>query len=147
MRETPNDLLANESLKGSARRGLIAAFAGGFIQAIWALYVNFDYPRDIYVTASLTQGATSFMMSFLITIVMDQFLTLYSYFKDRYHQFILTLLSSMLVMVFVHFSFQTFVGTPRVWITISPALLIGTLYCFFYIGARLKVSKVSSERG
>jgi hypothetical protein len=121
------------------KRGLLAAAGGGALQACWALYANWEYGAAIRNSAAAAQGASSFTMSFIITVIMDALLALFAWIESRVIRLAVVLLLSFAIMSAIHASVQWMNGTPRILLTIAPAVIIGTVYCTVYLLARLEL--------
>ena len=117
-------------------RSLVAACAGGMLQGGWAMFANWDQPGNAYLIAGSVQGASSFGMTLVITIVMDLLLVFFGSIERQPVRYVLSLGATVLFMTTVYVVGQSMAGTHDVWLTIGPALGIGTLYCGIYLFAR-----------
>ncbi len=110
------------------KQDLPFALAAFVIWGGWAFYANVHAGNWIAMVAAVAQGAFSLLMTFVMG-----YLTSYLYacftrpvFKLLLPAFFILLLACCFLSI-LHYS----VGTPAILKTISPALLVGFLFCGF----------------
>lgn len=120
-------------------RLLAAAFAF-FFWAAWAWYINSDHGSASQLTAALTQGVASFM----ITLGMIRAVT-WLYWKMPGQTFSLYL-PSVATVSFTGsclYSAHWYMGTPEILKTIWAPMLVAFLFCLF---TTFKVAQSETEQ-
>lgn len=114
--------------------GLIAFFLYGS----WAFYINSDFGHAVALRSGIAQGMLSFSVTTMMSYAMEFF---YNRIAWRWCRFVITayfpLICVLYFMAFVHF----LIGTPNIIETITPSMVIGTLYCTSYTIGLSRLSK------
>ncbi len=122
------------------RFNLISAFLAFLLWGGWAFYVN----GMGGITTRLVSGVTQGTASFIITLVMVRAITwLFHHLPTNplclISPAVITVSCTGSCLAFVHY----LVGTPRIVQTISPALTVAFIFCFY---TTLKIQKASERR-
>lgn len=121
-------------------RGLLAATAAMLLQASWAAYANHAHGWQYSARAAVAQGASSFFMTFLITLVIEALFSLFKNYPAPLRLLLIFVLA-VLTMLAMQIGVHLLAGTPELLLTIAPPATIGTGYCFFYTLGRVYLGK------
>lgn len=121
-------------------RGLLMAAAAMLVQATWAGYANHLHGWQYSIRAALAQGASSFVMTFLITVVIEFLLGALAALAAPM-QLLVTFALSVLAMLAMQIGVHCLAGTPELLLTIAPPATVGTGYCFVYTWGRVYLGK------
>lgn len=108
----------------------IAAFA---LYGLWALYANHEHGLRTALRAGLVQGLSSATTTLVITGGIEGLVGRLQ--RQRFGQAIAVLLPPTLSST-VHFAVHTLNGTPEVWRTITPSIVVGYVFALAYARAR-----------
>lgn len=134
--------------RSSSYRGLLAAALAMLFQATWAAYANHAHGLQPSLRAAIVQGIASFVMTFLITLVIERLLAMFN-MCSAFWQLLWTFICSTLVMLIMQIGVHLLANTPEILLTVLLPALIGSGYCFFYTLGRVyfgKVRKTSTQR-
>lgn len=112
---------ANNSLT----RSIVSGLAGFVAYGGWAFYANYDHGVEAAMQAALTQGS----YSFCVTLVME---TLFRLLAKPALRFCVTFFGTCSVLYSTSWGVNVLAGTPEIFITILPGVIIGTAYTFVY---------------
>ena len=115
-----------KSQKTIAAISLLAAFGYGG----WAIFVNYEYGTMAWVKAAVAQGTSSFLMTFFLTNIAHGVCHRAGYGKKG---IILGYSSCLVVMVTAPYTAHTLSGTPRIWASMAPGLIWGSIYIIGYL--------------
>jgi len=121
-------------------RGLLAATVAMLLQASWAAYANHAHGWQYSVRAAVAQGASSFSMTFLITLVIEALFNLFKAYPAPL-KLLLIFVLAVLTMLAMQIGVHLLAGTPELLLTIAPPATLGTGYCFFYTLGRVYLGK------
>lgn len=125
------------------RRSLLAAFLAMCLQAAWAAYVNSGHGAWIAGRAALVQGASSFCMTYAVTLLMERLL-MYLQAARPAMRLAVTAAAAIGAMLAVQSGAHWLAHTPHIAATIAPAALIGTLYCIGYTAGRTHFGRTTA---
>ena len=115
------------AIKISKQYNLISALLAFCIWGGWSFYIN-DNSLLIRVSSGLAQGISSF----IITLIMVNFVT-WLYNKNYFSPLrlilpaIITVIATGSALIVIHY----LVGTPNIFVTVLPALIVGFLFCIY----------------
>jgi hypothetical protein len=124
----------------SLARALTLAVLGGLAYGSWAAFANHEHGGDAALGAGLTQGASSLVTTFCLTVVGDWIL---GHVRRGQYQLAAAVVTTPVLLGAVLASIHTLTGTPDVIETILPSVAGGTLFCTTYVAAR----RVHRDRG
>jgi len=110
------------------------------VQATWAAYVNHAHGWQHSVQSAIGQGASSFVMTFLITLVIETLLRIFKAYAVSW-RLLLAVVLAVFIMLAMQIGVHLLAGTPELLLTIAPPAAIGTGYCFFYTFGRIYLGK------
>jgi len=120
---------ATERPTGARRRSLLIAVGAFALYGSWAFAVNLSHGAGAGVKALLTQGTSSFVSTFTITMVME------AAYGDRGAPLLRSVrafAAGCAVMYALTLGLHLLMGTPELLATVAPVLGLGTLYCAIY---------------
>lgn len=131
MRETQVDTAVSND-QPRVRSGAVYRVVSGVLAFLlwggWALYVNLEFGEDIALKACLTQGTASFVITlFMVRSVEWLFGRLPPGTLQMTIPSVLTVSFTGSCLALTHW----FMGTPRIFATIAPALTVAFLFCLF----------------
>lgn len=103
-----------------------------------------NHGADMALRAALTQGSYSFVITLILTGLMEW---LFSCLSDwpKHRRFYGSTIPVCLLLYFSSYSVNYLAGTPNILLTILPGAILSTLYAFSYIGALAKIEKKTYE--
>jgi hypothetical protein len=123
-----------ETNTAAARRRVVRLTVGAFVlYGLWALYANHEHGWPTALRAGLVQGVSSATTTLVITAGIEG-LT-HRLQRVRFGKALAVLLPPTLSST-VHFAVHTLNGTPEVWRTIAPSIVIGYVFALAYARAR-----------
>ena len=108
----------------------------------WAVFVNYDYGMMTWMKAGLAQGSTSFMMTFFLTNLAYMSCHKAGYGKKGIGT---GYLASIIAMVVIPYTAHSIAGTPRIWASMAPGLIWGSVYIIGYLVTLNKKYRTNSE--
>ncbi len=102
---------------------VLSASAGWIGYGGWAYFANHDYGQTAAWRAFLTQGGYSFVVTLVMTVLLEN---LYR----RTSSVVWSAGSVSLLLYASSWSVNWIAGTPEILITILPGAIIGTVYSF-----------------
>ncbi len=114
---------------GTFQRSLLSAMARMLFYGAWAFYVNSAYGFSVAMKAGIIQGMNSFFLTFVMSIVMEQFFKCFSLALLR---FLATFLSSSILVCLFSWTVNYLANTPEILMTILPGCIVSTVYAFSY---------------
>jgi hypothetical protein len=127
-------------LSSASDRGLLAATAAMLLQATWAAYANYAHGWQYSARAAVAQGASSFSMTFLITLVIEALFNLFKAYPAPL-KLLLIFVLAILTMLAMQIGVHLLAGTPELFLTIAPPATLGTGYWFFDTLGRVHLGK------
>lgn len=94
--------------------------------------------------AALTQGSYSFVITLILTGLMEWLFSCLSGWQKR-DRFYASTLPVCLLLYLSSYTVNFLAGTPNILLTILPGAILSTLYTFSYIGALAKIEKNTDE--
>ncbi len=110
-------------------RSLLSCIAALLCYGGWAFYANQDYGFNVASKAALTQGSYSFILTLLLSGVMEYFYRIWRRQKWRYP---ITVGATCLTLYATSWGVNALLGTPEILVTIFPGAVIGTVYTVCY---------------
>lgn len=115
------------------RSGLARSLVSGAIGFVgyggWAFSANLAYGLEAAVKAALTQGSYSFALTLVITVLMEY---LYGLLAKPLLRFCVTFFGTCTVLYSTSWGVNFLAGTPEIFMTILPGMIIGTIYTLGY---------------
>lgn len=124
------------------RRAIRIATAAFVIQGLWAIYANHSFGTGKSLTAGAVQGASSFLMTYLSTMLIEYILAA-GQGLPKPLRFVAAAGSSILATIAVQFSANWAAGTPALVKTIAPAVIMGGAYAILYSFGRVFLGRRS----
>lgn len=118
------------SMQKSQKTILKISFLAAFAYGSWAVFVNYDHGMMVWMKAGLAQASSSFLMTFFITNIAHGVCHKMGYGKKGIS---LGYFSTIIVMVAVPYTTHTISGTPRIWASMAPGLIWGSIYITSYL--------------
>jgi len=126
-------------LQQAKLRLLVPPLAGFCFYGAWAFYVNMDYGSSMGITAAMTQGSYSFVVTLLLAVLVER---LFVRFQNiTFGAFWVGLIAITLLGV-VSWAVNALVGTPKIIWTILPGLTVSAIYTTMYI---MTLSKLANK--
>ncbi|MFK7732814.1 MAG: hypothetical protein AB8B48_14435 [Pseudomonadales bacterium] len=136
--------MLNKILSSPGLRALGSAVAGFIGYGAWAWLANMNHGGEMALRAALTQGTYSFVITLILTGLMEWlFSRLIGWPKRR--RFLGSTIPVCLLLYLSSYSVNYLAGTPNILLTILPGAILSTLYAFSYIGALAKIEKKIDE--
>lgn len=120
---------ATERPSSARTRSLLIAVAAFALYGSWAFAVNLSHGAGAAVKALLTQGASSFVSTFTITMVME---AAYGSRGAPALRSVRAFAAGCAVMYSLTLGLHLLMGTPELLATVAPVLGLGTIYCGAY---------------
>lgn len=117
--------LVNNGLTRSIVSGLFGFLAYGG----WAFFVNYDHGLHAATKAAFTQGSYSFAVTLVMTLFMEY---LFRLLANPTLRFCVTFFGTCAVLYSTSWGVNALAGTPEIFMTILPGIIIGTAYTFGY---------------
>lgn len=109
-------------------RSVISAIAAFLFYGSWAYYANSMHAQPIVFKAAITQGTYAFVSTLILSLFIE-FL-----FKIKKNiSFFLVFCVTCMFLYSTSYGINFLLGTPEIFVTILPGMVIGTVYAFFYI--------------
>lgn len=121
-----------------------SAFAAFLGYGAWAWFANMEHGDDMAFRAALTQGTYSFIITLILTGLMECLFSRLSSWPEH-SRFLGSTIPVCLVLYFSSYSVNYLAGTPNILLTILPGAILSTLYTFSYIGALAKIENKADE--
>ena len=96
----------------------------------WAMFANSEHATSVWLKAGVTQAVTSFTVTMIITLFARW---LYHRFGGDYKGVIGSYLVSFVAVTAMSYSAHWLSGTPDIWQTIAPSMVIGSCYKVTYL--------------
>lgn len=110
-------------------RAILSATVIASFWGVWAAYANFDHGKQDWLAAASTQAALSFFATFYMTFSVE---TLFNIVQHKLAKIALSIVGTMVVVIFLIGITHVMMGTPEVIKTIAPPSLVGFCYCTFF---------------
>jgi len=117
-------------MQKSQKTILKISFLAAFGYGSWAVFVNYDHGMMAWMKAGLAQATSSFLMTFFLTNIAHNCCEKCGYGKKG---IFLGFLSSFVVMVAAPYTAHSLSGTPRIWASMAPGLIWGSIYIIGYL--------------
>ena len=128
----------------TARRALVLACLGAGFWAVWALYVNLPHGQAPALRAAATQAAVAFAITYFMTASAEFFVR----FGERpAARFAVALAGTFGIIIPATSGVHALTGTPEILKTLSPAWLLGVVFCSGYVVVLLRAEDVRAESG
>lgn len=108
------------------RRMLVTGVLSAIIYGAWALYVNYGQPTAL--ASSITQAICSFFGGYLVASIVELVFGM----SKKPWRFPVSAFGPYAVTLSVYALVHSWVGTPEIFKTILPNVIIGTPYFFLY---------------
>lgn len=118
-----------EPLNGARRRSLALACGAFVLYGSWAFVVNVAHGSGAGVKASLTQGLSSFISTFTITMVME---AVYGTRGAPVLRTVRAFAAGSAVAWTLTVGLHLAMGTPELLATVGPVLALAAVYCAIY---------------
>lgn len=126
--------MADTNTPAAVRRRVARLTTAAFVlYGLWALYANHEHGWPTALRAGLVQGLSSATTTLVITAGIEGLV--HRLQRVRFGNAIAVLLPPTLSST-VHFAVHTLNGTPEVWRTITPSIVIGYVFALAYARAR-----------
>ncbi len=116
---------------GAQQRSLIMAVGAMLVQGSWAAYANWDFGVAAGVRAGIVQGTLSSVMTYVVTVTMEWVLGR----MERAPRHVAVAAAAALAiatMIVLQAGMHWLAGTPRILVSILPAVIVGAFYCAIY---------------
>ncbi len=110
-------------------RVTISAIAAFFGFGIWAYLANYNEGHYIAMRAAWVQGSLSFVFTLVGSAIMEFMVRLS---EDNLKRFLMAVITNMLVVYGFVIGGHLINGTPNLFLTILPGLIITSIYCLSY---------------
>ena len=110
-------------------RSIVSGLFGFLAYGGWAFYVNYAHGLDAATKAAFTQGSYSFIVTLVMTLLMEYLFRLLS---NPGLRFCVTFFGTCAVLYSSSWGVNVLAGTPEILMTILPGVVIGTVYTFVY---------------
>ena len=128
---------ANNSLT----RSIVSGVAGFVVYGGWAFYANYDHGVDAAMKAAFTQGCYSFTVTLVMTLLME---ALFRLLANPTLRFCVTFFGTCAVLYSTSWGVNVLAGTPEIFMTILPGVIIGTAYTLGYTLSLLRMQAAKS---
>lgn len=122
-------LSAMQLRSGGLIRSVVSALLGFLAYGGWAFYVNYMHGLEAATKAAFTQGSYSFTVTLVMTLLMEYLFRLLSHPTLR---FFATFFGTCAILYSTSWGVNALAGTPEIFMTILPGIIIGTIYTFGY---------------
>ena len=109
-----------------SRNSIVAAIG----YSAWAMFANSEHATSVWLKAGITQAITSFALTMIITLFARW---LYHRFGGGYGGIVGSFLVSFVAVTTMSYSAHWLSGTPDIWQTITPSMIIGSGYKLVYL--------------
>ena len=120
---------------------ILSAVAGFIFYGLWAYWVNRDHGLLLAVKAACTQGTYSFILTFVMTVLIE---AIYRHFLKLFDNYLLIIWLTIVLTCALIFSASWLVhflaGTPEIFKTVALGYFFGGLYSIIYVYSLAKVS-------
>ncbi|MFK8019528.1 MAG: hypothetical protein AB8B86_07160 [Pseudomonadales bacterium] len=124
-------------------RTLLSALAGFFGYGAWAYVANMSHGSDMAWRAFFTQGGYSFVITIVLTSLMEQLFTRLR-FNPAAKRYWFSTLPICLTLYLTSWGVNFAAGTPNILLTIVPGAVMSTIYVFGYVST-LKLLEKKQE--
>lgn len=123
-------------------RSIVSGLFGFAAYGGWAFYANDTHGLDAAMKAAFTQGSYSFTVTLVMTLLIEYLFRLPS---NRTLRFCVTFFGTCAILYSSSWGVNALAGTPEIFMTILPGIVIGTVYTFVYTLSlgRLQASAVT----
>lgn len=116
-----------QKIKNTKNYNVLSAIFACLLWGSWSFYINMDHSFNAGLIAALTQGISSFLITLFMTYLIEiQFNFYHKKWIKLLFPPICTVLFTGSCLVFVH----TLMSTPSIVKTVTPALIVATLFAF-----------------
>ncbi len=131
---------------GARRRSALLAVGALLLYGTWAFVANLSHGAGSAAKALATQGISSFVSTFTITMAME---AAHGDHRSRLLRAIRSLLAGCGLAYALTVGLHLVMGTPELIRTVGPVMVFGTVYCAIYsIGlARMRPDPASVGDG
>ncbi len=95
----------------------------------WGYFANYEAGHDIALRSALVQGSMSFLLTFVGSAIMEFMVKLS---EDNLKRFLLAVITNLVAVYGFVISGHLINGTPNIFLTILPGLIITCIYCISY---------------
>ncbi|MRX27335.1 hypothetical protein [Kangiella sp. HZ709] len=95
----------------------------------WGYIANSDAGHDIALRSGLVQGGMSFLLTFVGSAIMEFMVRLS---KDNLKRFLMAVITNLTAVYSFIIIGHLLNGTPNIFLSILPGLIITCIYCFSY---------------
>lgn len=129
-----DQLLAIFNQLSATQRSLISATAGFLFYGSWAFWVNHDHGVGMGLRAACVQGSYSFMLTLIMTGLIEGLFTLNNRFFANQKLIIWsTIICSCALIFTTSWSINVLAGTPEVLRTVILGYVVGGIYSTTYV--------------
>jgi hypothetical protein len=123
-------------IQNSKIRILVPPVAGFLFYGAWALFINFSHGWHDAITAGVTQGGYSFLMTLVLAIVVEWLFVRLAKVPLRS---VWVFLVGAILLASTSFGINILTGTPEIVWTVLPGLSVSLVYTVIYIVALNKL--------
>lgn len=123
-----------------ALRLLVSASAGLLAYGAWAFIANMEHGNSMAYRAAITQGSYSFVITLLLTGIMEWSFKLHQGSSQRM-RFWKTCIPVCVLLYLSSWVVNFLAGTPNIFLTILPGAILSSVYTFSYVAALGKIGK------
>lgn len=127
----------------SIRRVLISGILAFLIYGAWATYANSNYGLAIALRSGLIQGLLSLLVTMSMTYGMEIIFARIKWFGLR---FIFTAFGPLIFVILIMFLVHSIIGTPNIFETIAPSMIVGIIYCVSYTTGLSSISNKAKTK-
>lgn len=117
------------SANNGVTRSIVSGLFGFAAYGGWAFYVNYAHGLDAAAKAAFTQGSYSFTVTLVMTLLMEY---LFRLLANPMLRFCATFFGTCALLYSTSWGVNVLAGTPEIFMTILPGIIIGTVYTFIY---------------
>lgn len=125
----------------SFTRSIVSGLLGFLAYGGWACYANYDYGLEVATKAAFTQGSYSFIVTLVMTLFME---ALFRLIANPTLRFCVTFFGTCAVLYTTSWGVNALMGTPEIFMTILPGIIIGTAYTFGYTLSLSRLQTIDS---
>lgn len=118
---------------------MLSALVGFAAYGAWAYVANMNHGDEMATRAALTQGSYSFIITLVLTGLMEKLFAWLATCSPR-QRFWLSTLPVCLLLYLSSWTVNYLAGTPNILLTILPGAIMSSVYTFSYIAALAKLS-------
>ncbi len=119
-------------------RSLLSALIGALAYGAWGFAANYMHSADAALMVAGVQGTFSFVITLILTGVMEFLYKKLSYFK---YAEIITIVTTCLILYISSYTINYLAETPNIILTILPGAIASSVFVWGYIYTLKKLSK------